>query len=35
VVVDDAGHCPQIEQAAVVNELLVDFYAVAAEAQNT
>lgn len=27
VVVDDAGHCPQIEQAAVVNELLLDFFA--------
>ena len=25
VVVDDAGHCPQIEQSAVVNELLLDF----------
>ena len=35
VVLDDAGHCPQIEQSAVVNELLLDFYAAAAEAQNT
>jgi 2-hydroxymuconate-semialdehyde hydrolase len=35
VVVDDAGHCPQIEQSAAVNELLLDFYAAAAEAQNT
>ncbi|MDP7725556.1 alpha/beta fold hydrolase [Mycobacterium sp. TY814] len=26
VVVDGAGHCPQIEQAAVVNELLLDFF---------
>ncbi|HTX95033.1 MAG TPA: alpha/beta hydrolase [Mycobacterium sp.] len=25
VVVDKAGHCPQIEQSAVVNELLLDF----------
>jgi pimeloyl-ACP methyl ester carboxylesterase len=25
VVVDKAGHCPQIEQAAVVNQLLLDF----------
>jgi 2-hydroxymuconate-semialdehyde hydrolase len=31
VVVDDAGHCPQIEQSSVVNELLLDFYAAAAE----
>jgi 2-hydroxymuconate-semialdehyde hydrolase len=35
VVVDDAGHCPQIEQPAVVNELLLDFYAAAVQAQNT
>jgi 2-hydroxymuconate-semialdehyde hydrolase len=35
VVVDDAGHCPQIEQSAAVNELLLDFYAAAVEAQNT
>jgi len=35
VVVEDAGHCPQIEQFAVVNELLLDFYAAAREAQNT
>ncbi|OMC45211.1 alpha/beta hydrolase [Mycobacterium sp. IS-2888] len=27
VVVDKAGHCPQIEQAATVNELLLDFLA--------
>ncbi|MHA7651843.1 alpha/beta fold hydrolase [Mycobacterium sp. ML2] len=26
VVVDDAGHCPQIEQASVVNELLLEFF---------
>ncbi|BDB45040.1 MULTISPECIES: alpha/beta fold hydrolase [Mycobacterium] len=26
VVVDRAGHCPQIEQAAVVNELLLEFF---------
>lgn len=26
VIVDDAGHCPQIEQAQVVNELLLDFF---------
>ncbi|OBK19100.1 alpha/beta fold hydrolase [Mycobacterium asiaticum] len=26
VVVPRAGHCPQIEQAAVVNELLLDFF---------
>jgi pimeloyl-ACP methyl ester carboxylesterase len=32
VVVDDAGHCPQIEQSSVVNELLLDFYAAASEA---
>lgn len=25
VVVDDAGHCPQIEQSSVVNELLLEF----------
>ncbi|OMB92701.1 alpha/beta hydrolase [Mycobacterium colombiense] len=25
VVVDNAGHCPQIEQSSVVNELLMDF----------
>jgi pimeloyl-ACP methyl ester carboxylesterase len=24
-VVDGAGHCPQIEQASAVNELLLDF----------
>jgi 2-hydroxymuconate-semialdehyde hydrolase len=34
VVVDDAGHCPQIEQSSVVNELLLDFYATAPQAQN-
>jgi len=27
VVVDKAGHCPQIERAATVNELLLDFFA--------
>lgn len=27
VVVDDAGHCPQIEQSATVNQLLLDFLA--------
>ena len=27
VVVDKAGHCPQIEQSSVVNELLLDFLA--------
>lgn len=26
VVVDEAGHCPQIEQSAVVNGLLLDFF---------
>lgn len=26
VVIDDAGHCPQIEQPSVVNELLLNFY---------
>lgn len=26
VVVDDAGHCPQIEQASMVNELLQEFF---------
>jgi pimeloyl-ACP methyl ester carboxylesterase len=26
VVVDNAGHCPQIERAAAVNELLLDFF---------
>ncbi|MDM4139906.1 MULTISPECIES: alpha/beta fold hydrolase [Mycobacterium] len=25
VVVDNAGHCPQIEQASVINQLLLDF----------
>ncbi|SPM34557.1 Lysophospholipase, alpha-beta hydrolase superfamily [Mycobacterium rhizamassiliense] len=30
-VVDDAGHCPQIEQSSVVNELLLDFLAKAAQ----
>ncbi|KZS68399.1 alpha/beta hydrolase [Mycobacterium kansasii] len=25
VVIDDAGHCPQIEQSSAVNELLLDF----------
>jgi len=25
-VVDDAGHCPQIEQASTVNELLLEFF---------
>jgi len=35
VVVDDAGHCPQIEQSPAVNELLHDFYAAIREAQNT
>jgi 2-hydroxymuconate-semialdehyde hydrolase len=35
VVVDDAGHCPQIEQSAVVNELLLDFYATTPRGQNT
>lgn len=29
VVVDDAGHCPQIEQPSVVNQLLMDFLATA------
>ena len=27
VVVDNAGHCPQIEQPSVVNELLLGFLA--------
>jgi len=35
VVVDDAGHCPQIEQSSAVNDLLLDFYVAASEAQNT
>lgn len=26
VVIDDAGHCPQIEQSSAVNELLLDFF---------
>ncbi|CAM4176864.1 2-hydroxymuconate semialdehyde hydrolase [Mycobacterium basiliense] len=26
VVVDEAGHCPQIEQSTTVNELLLDFF---------
>lgn len=26
VVVDEAGHCPQIEQSSVVNELLLDYF---------
>ena len=26
-VVDDAGHCPQLEQPDAVNELLLDFFA--------
>jgi pimeloyl-ACP methyl ester carboxylesterase len=25
-VVDNAGHCPQIEQSSTVNELLLDFF---------
>ena len=29
VVVDKAGHCPQIEQSAMVNQLLLDFLAAA------
>lgn len=29
VVVDKAGHCPQIERPSVVNELLLDFFATA------
>ena len=32
-VVANAGHCPQIEQSAVVNELLLDF--LATQTQNT
>jgi 2-hydroxymuconate-semialdehyde hydrolase len=35
VVVDGAGHCPQIEQSSVVSELLLDFYAATRAAQNT
>jgi 2-hydroxymuconate-semialdehyde hydrolase len=35
VVVDGAGHCPQIEQSSVVNELLLDFYAATRAVQNT
>jgi 2-hydroxymuconate-semialdehyde hydrolase len=31
VVVDDAGHCPQIEKAATVNDLLLDFLARSAQ----
>lgn len=27
VVIDEAGHCPQIEQPAVLNELILDFFA--------
>lgn len=27
VIIDDSGHCPQIEQPAVVNQLLLDFFA--------
>lgn len=34
VVVDDAGHCPQIEQASAVNELLLGFYAETSAAQS-
>ncbi|HYB83098.1 MAG TPA: alpha/beta hydrolase, partial [Mycobacterium sp.] len=33
VVVGKAGHCPQIEQASTVNELLLNFFAAAS--QNT
>ncbi|MEE3064906.1 MAG: alpha/beta hydrolase [Actinomycetota bacterium] len=29
VVVDKAGHCPQIEQSSVVNDLLLDFFGTA------
>lgn len=32
VVVDDAGHCPQIEQPSTVNQLLVDFFGSVARA---
>jgi 2-hydroxymuconate-semialdehyde hydrolase len=32
-VVDDAGHCPQIEQSAPVNELLLDFLGTVSGAQ--
>jgi pimeloyl-ACP methyl ester carboxylesterase len=28
-VVEEAGHCPQIEQSAIVNELLLEFLAAA------
>ncbi len=35
VTVDDAGHCPQIEQSSVVNELLLDFYAAFRQSQKT
>ncbi len=30
VVVDGAGHCPQIERSSLLNELLLDFYATVA-----
>src|SRR5271169_6529571 len=33
VVVDNAGHCPQIEQPSVVNELVLDFLATASGIQ--
>ena len=34
-VVDKAGHCPQIEQPSVVNELLLDFLETIADGQKT
>ena len=34
-VVDKAGHCPQIEQSSVVNELLLDFLETIADGQKT
>jgi 2-hydroxymuconate-semialdehyde hydrolase len=35
VVVEGAGHCPQIEQSSAVNELLLDFLSALADGQKT
>jgi pimeloyl-ACP methyl ester carboxylesterase len=34
-VVDEAGHCPQIEQSSAVNELVLDFFKTIAAGQKT
>jgi 2-hydroxymuconate-semialdehyde hydrolase len=35
VVIEGAGHCPQIEQASAVNDLLLDFLSTVGEGQTT